>query len=170
MRHARIVLSSLVLLGLATAQSSGPAAQSSPAFEKIKSLAGEWEGKAIEGEKELPKHTSFRVVSDGSAVMNVLNSGEPGEMVSLFHMDGKELLLTHYCSAHNQPRMRMVASIDPNTIAFEFKDATNLASLKDGHMDHMKIIFVDADHHVEEWSYLDNGKMQTGRFEFHRKK
>ena len=63
--------------------------------------------------------------------------------------------------------MRAAANADPNNILFEFKDATNVGP-KDGRMDHVRFIMIDADHHVEEWSYKANGTIQTGRFEFHR--
>ena len=42
-----------------------------------------------------------------------MNSGTPHEMITMFHMDQAELLATHYCSAHNQPRMRAVPSGQP---------------------------------------------------------
>ncbi len=37
------------------------------------------------------------------------NNG-PENMITMFHMDGDRLLMTHYCGAGNQPRMKLVAS------------------------------------------------------------
>ena len=159
-----------VFAALGVAQQKNPAVQSSGALDKLKSLAGEWEGKANEGGKEIPATATFRVVSDGSALMNVLAPGTPHEMVTTFHMDGSELLATHYCAAHNQPRFRAVSTSDPNVVAFEFKDATNLSSPAAGHMDRVKFTILDPDHHVEEWTFLANGNANTRRFEFHRKR
>lgn len=169
MKLASLVLGGLLLAAPAVAQESHPADQPSPAFDRLKTLAGEWEGTAVEEGKPVPARTTYRVVSDGSALLNDLDPGTPHEMVTMFHMDGKELLMTHYCAAHNQPRLRAVPGSDPKVIAFEFKDATNLASPDAGHMHRVKFKILDADHHVEEWTYLDHGKEQTGRFEFHRK-
>jgi hypothetical protein len=57
--------------GHATAQRTlGQRKPSSPMFDQIKTLAGEWEGKTSDG---TVVRTSYRVVSNGSAVMNVLN-------------------------------------------------------------------------------------------------
>ena len=147
------------------------AGQSTPAsagFERLKSLAGEWQGTTTEGGKEVSVDTSFRVVSDGSALMNDLMGGTRHEMITMFHMDGSQLMATHYCAAHNQPRFLMAPSANPKVIDFEFKDATNLASPTAPHMVRVKFTFVDADHHTEDWTFLANGQKTTRRFEFHR--
>jgi hypothetical protein len=158
-----------LLAGLGLAQQANAQAQSSASFDKLKSLAGEWEGSATEGGKEIPATSSFRVVSDGSVLMNVLAAGTPHEMVTMFHMDGSDLLATHYCAAHNQPRFRLASTPDPNVFVFEFKDATNLAGAAAPHMVGVKLRLVDANHHYEDWTFLANGQTSTRRFDFHRK-
>ena len=122
-----------------------------------------------EGGKQSPVSTSFRVVSDGSALMNVLGAGTPHEMVTMFHMDNSDLLATHYCAVHNQPRFRFVPSSEPSVLTFVFKDATNLASPSAPHMVGLKITFVDANRHFEDWTFLAEGQKSTSRFDFHRK-
>jgi len=172
MKTMRVLVAGLVFAGLALAQGASPAGKSVAAaasFEKLKSLAGEWEGNLSKGGQQIPATTSFRVVSDGSALMNVLGAGTPHEMVTMFHTDKADLLATHYCAAHNQPRFRLVPSPESNVVIFEFKDATNLASPTSTHMVGLKITFVDANHHTEDWTSLENGKKGTSRFEFHRK-
>ena len=138
-------------------------------FAKIRSLAGDWEGGVVHDGNLMPAATTFRLVSDNSAVMGDLAPGTPHEMITMFHMDGKDLLATHYCSHHNQPRLRAVPSTGPNVIEFVFKDATNLAGPADPHMIGVKFTIPDANHHVEEWTALENGRPVTLRFEFHRK-
>jgi hypothetical protein len=145
-----------------------PAAPSNPAFDKMKTLVGNWEGKAQDSGKEFPATTSFKLVSGGSVIMDVLGEGTPHEMVTMVHMDGKDVMATHYCAAMNQPRFTAVAGA-PNQIVFDFKDGTNIAP-GDGHMQKVVFTFVDADHHNEDWTYRDKGKDSTGHFEFHRKK
>jgi hypothetical protein len=172
MRTTKIFIMLAVLAGVAFTQSpalAGPPDAGSGAFDKLKSLAGEWEGKANEAGHDMPTTTSFRVVSDNSAILNVLGAGTPHEMVTMFHMDGKDFLATHYCAVHNQPRFRYVSSSDPKVVAFDFKDATNLASPTAPHMVAVKFTIVDASHHYEDWTFLANGKTSTTRFEFHRK-
>ena len=109
------------------------------------------------------------LVADGSAIMHNLDPGSSHEMITIIHTDGPDLMATHYCSAHNQPRMKLIPSADSNSLLFDFKDGTNIAP-GDGHMQSVKFIFVDPDHHFEDWSYIDGGKVYTRRFDFHRKK
>ena len=166
MKSLTMWIAVLAFAAVGWSQSASPA----KSFDKLKSLDGEWEGNMNEGGKQMPATTSFRVVSGGSAILNVLGAGTPHEMVTMFHMDNSDLLATHYCAAQNQPRFRMVPSSEPNAINFDFKDATNLSSPTAPHMVGVKIVFVDATHHYADWTFLDNkGQKSTSRFEFRRK-
>ena len=133
-------------------------APSTPEWQQLKSLVGTWEGTVSEGGKQMPTMIEVRMTGDGSAIMHWMAKDTPYEMVTMFHPDGpKTLIATHYCSAHNQPRMQMVSSSAPNQIAFRFKDGTNIGP-GDGHMVGLVITFIDANHHDEAWSYEDHGK------------
>jgi len=134
-------------------------------FETIKSLAGNWEGKTPKGQAVT---VSYRVTSGGSAVMSEIQSED--DMISMFHMDGDRLLMTHYCGAGNQPRMKAASSSDAKSVAFEMIDATNLASPTAGHMHKAVFTVVDADHHTEDWYFIQDGKEMHERFEMTRKK
>jgi hypothetical protein len=172
MKSMKVLLAVALLGGLALAQTSNPSTSSAAAgasFDRLKSLAGEWEGTTNEAGHTMATTTSFRVVSDGSALMNVLAASTPHEMVTMFHMDGNDLLGTHYCAAHNQPRFRYVFSPDSNVVAFEFKDATNLASPEAPHMVGVRFTLIDQNHHLEDWTFLANGQASVRRFDFHRK-
>ncbi len=160
MKTLRIAVAIFVVL-LATAA----LADSAPAFEKIKSLDGSWEGKASNG---MPVQVSFRTTSGGSAVLSEIKGKE--DMVSMFHMDGDRLLLTHYCAAGNQPRMVGTVSPDGKTIKFDFVDATNVLPSQPGHMQHLTVTIVDANHHTEEWDFAANdGKTMHEVFDLSRK-
>jgi hypothetical protein len=162
MKSARIVLSTLLL---ATAVSfSQTAAQKS--FDQIKSLAGTWEGKNSQGE---PLQVTFKSTAGGSAVMGEI-AGHGHDMITMFHLDGPDrLLVTHYCSAGNQPRMLASASPDGKTISFDFFDATNLAAPEAGHMQRLVVTMLDANHHTEEWHFADHGKEMKELFDLQRK-
>jgi hypothetical protein len=68
------------------------------AFDKLKALAGEWEGKDGEGN---PLKMSYEVVSGGTAVMEKIHNVHNENMVTLYHQDRNGLLATHYCSIGN---------------------------------------------------------------------
>jgi hypothetical protein len=100
--------------------------------------------------------------------METMAAGTPYEMVTIYHMDGDRFLATHYCAAHNQPRMEALHS-DGNTVEFKFIDGTNIAA-GDAHMEAVKVTLADADHHKELWTSDNNGKPDTMEFDFHRVK
>ena len=51
MNSLKVLVTVAAFAGLGLSQQSNPPAQSSAAFDKLKSLAGEWEGKANENGK-----------------------------------------------------------------------------------------------------------------------
>jgi len=162
------VLLLITMAGFADEHKSAIAPNAS--FDKLKALDGAWVGTMMAGDKPYPANTRFMLVSDGSALMAWLGEGTPYEMITVFHMDGNDLMATHYCAAHNQPRFVAVAGGDPNRVVLKFKDGTNIGA-HDGHMQGVTFIFDGADHHVEEWSYIDGqGKITTSQFDFKRKK
>lgn len=158
----------LVLSFAATAAFGQISAQKS--FDQLKSLAGSWEGKDSKGR---PLSVSFRDIARGSALMSeIRKEGHDGamfSMISMIHLDGpNRLLLTHYCSTGNQPRMAATTSPDGKTITFNFFDATNLATPDDGRFRRVVFTIVDANHHTEEWNFIDHGKEIKDLFELHR--
>src|ERR1700761_319403 len=126
MRMRRLILT-LALLLLSTAAFAQSAAQTS--FEQLKALAGSWEG-TFDGQ---PMHVTLRVTSKGNALMHEMRGPGPDDPITMFHLDGQRLLLTHYCDAGNQPRMAATISPDGKTIVFDFLEATNLLSSQHGH-------------------------------------
>ncbi len=136
-------------------------------WQKLKSLVGEWDGVVEQGGKQVPTKAEVRMTGDDSAIMHVLGRGTPHEMVTMIHPDGKRLLATHYCAAHNQPRMALVPSKKPNEVGFEFVDGTNIGP-GEGHMKSLVITFVDANHHDEAWT--DSSSAQPAVFRFTRTK
>ncbi len=142
--------------------------KSTPAFEKIKSLAGTWKGK---DEKDKSFTVSYKVVSAGSAVMEELSMPEDQDaMITMYHPDGKSTVLTHYCSMGNQPRMRSRGlSKDGKTIDFSFVDATNLSAPDADCMTNLKLTFKDPDHFSQEWTMRMGGKTPPHEiFEYER--
>ena len=167
MRMARQLL--IGFLGLTSVVAVARAAgKSQPEFDKLKSLAGNWEGKASDGR---PVHVNYQVVSAGSALMESIGEGAGGQMITVYHMDGDRLMMTHYCSAGNQPRMRADrSSSTPSVIRFTFVDVTNLSAPDAGHMQAHSILWKDADHITHLWTWREKGQDRTETFELARLK
>ena len=116
---------SLCLLLAATFTLAQTATQKS--FDQLKSLTGSWEGKNSQGK---PLMVSFRDTAGGSALMSEIQGEGHDNMISMFNLDGpNRLVLTHYCSAGNQPRMAATASINsiPSRSAPSIPGSSNTA-------------------------------------------
>lgn len=166
MKTIRVAGLSIVLLTTLNLLAQSPAQKS---FDLMKSLGGDWEGKTQAGDSV---EVAYHMTGGGSALMSEINTSKPGhseEMISMIHMDGDRLLLTHYCSAGNQPRMQATISPDGKTITFDFVDATNLTAAQPGHMQRVIFTFTDSNHHTEEWHFAAPGKEMVQRFELERK-
>jgi hypothetical protein len=150
----------LSLSATAETPATGPVAPPTPAqraFERFKALAGEWQGQSTKGWTD---KSVFKVIAAGSCVLGTTFDAHPNEtMLTMYHMDGEHLMLTHYCVAKNQPRMRATEiSEDGNTIVFTFLDATNLASRDKGHMDKAMFRFESDDRFTTKWTWYQNGQ------------
>jgi hypothetical protein len=162
MKAARIAIT-LLFIFVTSAAFAASAAQTS--FDELKSLNGTWEGKTSNGQTA---QVIYRVTSNGSALMSKIKGKE--DMISMFNLDGDRVVLTHYCSAGNQPRMVASGSPDGKTITFNFLDVTNLGAPDAGHMTRVVLSMPDANHHTEEWTYTDHGKEMKEVFDLWRKK
>lgn len=154
------MLSMLALLLLLPIPPGGaPVSRAAAAFEKLKALEGDWNSYSTKG---WSGDMSLRVIARGSAIVATSHFEEahPGEtMLSVFHLDGDRLLLTHYCVARNQPRLEATElSPDLSTITFTFRDATNLASRDAGHMDKAVYRFGATDAFTSRWTWYQKGK------------
>lgn len=140
----------------AAAPKSEAAAPSSP-LDRIKGLAGTWTGTGGHGEQKMEMSVTYRVTGGGSAVVETLFPGTEHEMVTVYHMNGDRLELTHYCAAGNQPHMVAEPAKEPNVLSFRCAGGTNMKE-SDMHMHAATLTFVDADRMKGVWSSVQDGK------------
>ena len=151
----------------ATQARPGPAkSQTTSAFDRLKLLVGEWQGKTENGR---PARLSYALISGGTCVQETLSHGDT-DMVTIYCPDGDRLMMTHYCADNNQPRMRAepVAG-EAREIVFSFVDATNLSGPSAGHMHRLVLTFPDASHLTQVWTYRRGDTDQKEVFHFERK-
>jgi hypothetical protein len=139
-----------------------------PGFEKMKSLAGTWQADT----KGMGKVTvTYRVVAGGSTVMETIAPGTNHEMVTMYHMDDEDLVLTHYCVLGNQPRMKAQKDSKDGTLDFRCTGGSNMKCATDEHMHSAMFTFTDADHLTAEWGNMKGGKADhTMKFDYVRQK
>jgi hypothetical protein len=164
MKSLRFLFPLVALLTLSTPVFAQSDAQKS--FDLLKSLAGTWRGpvKTVPAQADMegqPVWVTLRVTSRGNAIVHEMK--EPGtpddpnhdDPVTLLYLDGDRLLLTHYCDAGNRPRMVAKASPDGKIVEFDFVDVSG--STQYGHMHHAVFTIIDANHHIEDWTYMQPG-------------
>ncbi|HTS24949.1 MAG TPA: hypothetical protein VMH81_03695 [Bryobacteraceae bacterium] len=153
-----LLLAALFLAGSASFAAdtkTEPNTNAAAAFARLKTLVGDWTADTEMGKTRL----SYELIAGGTALVERFTSEKEAPMLTVYHFDGNRLMLTHYCSAGNQPRMQ-AGTFNPETgeIQFLFLDATNLASPSAGHMHNAKIRLVDQNHMSAEWQFYENGQ------------
>jgi len=145
-----------VMLAVKADSGASLAPDTQAAWDNLKKLDGEWEGTG----NGSPAKVIYRLVSNGNTVMETLFPGTPHEMITMYHLDGPQLVLTHYCAAGNQPRMTLDKSgSKPGYLVFAFSGGSNMDPKKDGHIHSGRIKVLDLDHIESEWDYFENDKL-----------
>ncbi len=180
MKFLRVMLSGVVLMALSTVAFAQSDAQKS--FDKMKSLAGSWEGRVTTvppqpgmGDGAI-LDVSLRVTSRGNALVHEMKAAGTADdptrydhPVTMFYLENDRLLLTHYCDAGNRPRMAARTSPDGKTVEFDFLDLAG--GTQYGHMHHAVFTVIDANHHTEDWTYMMPGdKPVNAHFDLQRTK
>ncbi|MBN9520589.1 hypothetical protein J0H58_19050 [bacterium] len=138
----------VVALG-AGARSQEPAAKTAapanPTFEKLKGMVGTWVEADKDGKPTEKVVSVARLTAGGSTITETLFPGTPMEMMSVYHLDGADVVMTHYCMLGNQPRMKAAPGSAPNQIRWVFTGGSNLDVAKDAHMHGAVVTFLNSD-------------------------
>jgi|SRR6266436_2287240 len=166
MKFRRLTLFAVASLLLSTIVSGQSGAQKS--FDSLKTLAGSWQARLLvtPPQPEMADGTtmqiSLHVTSRGNALVHEMKeAGKPDDPshydhpLTMLYLDGDRLYLTHYCDAGNRPRMVAKASPDGKTLEFDFVDVAG--GTEYGHMHHATFTLIDANHHIEDWTYMTPG-------------
>jgi len=139
---------------------------SAAAFAQLKSLAGEW-GAVQDGVRVRETYT---VTANGTALLAETRPANESPMITMFTVDGKRLLATHYCSAGNQPHLVAASPADLHEgLAFTFDRVTGMKTPEDWHNTGITISLDDPNHMTQTWSWFYKGKAGTTVFHYTRK-
>jgi hypothetical protein len=164
----RFLVGGLVLLALTAGvrsddkPSKAPAAAPHAGLERLKKLAGTWVAADSDGKPTDQIVSVIKVTAAGSAVHETLFPGQPHEMVSVYHRDGDDLVMTHFCALGNQPRMKADPKSPANQIHFKFAGGSNIDPAKDMHMHEGTLTFIDEDHIEFSGVCWEGGKPAKG--------
>ena len=153
-----------VAIGLALTLSPDIAAHGEPrvdareGFERLKRLVGTW-SVTVDGRTST---ATYKLTGGGRVLME-----DMGGMATAYYLDVDKLVLTHFCGAGNQPRMRM-QKIDDRQMSFQMFDITNLANPKAYHSTHVDIVFVSEDRVDLTYRGITDGRVSTQVFQMTR--
>lgn len=145
MRPVLAVLGVLLLTG--ATPSDAVEAPGPRMFERMKALAGEWEGtyewsQGRSGGGQL--RVSYFLTGAGSALVESLIQGGVTTMTTVYHLDGNQLRMTHYCAARNQPRLKAVRVDDAaGSAEFTLVDVTGVGPKNPGYVEGFLIELLD---------------------------
>jgi hypothetical protein len=160
----RFVCGSLLLLVFTASPSYGVEDSPSKAgqvFAKMKKLVGDWVELDAQGKPTGKIVTSFRLTAGGSALIETIFPGTDHEMVSVYHLDKDDLVLTHYCVLNNQPRLKADLASPANTIVFNCVSVGNAKDADAQHIHKGTIVFVGEDRLDAKWDMCEKGKCST---------
>ena len=152
---ACLALLQSVFAGLGETQ--GSSYSGSKEFERIKNLAGIWEGTSNMGKEAQKVRVEYRSTAGGSAMVETLFPGTPEEMISVYYDREGRLVMTHYCMLQNQPHMRLDRSA-LDRLDFLFSEGGNIDPAKDSHMHALTLSFPDKNRLIQKWTFFEDGK------------
>jgi hypothetical protein len=166
MSPARFAFTILIYLALACL-SHAEEGSGVTAFGQLKSLAGDWEGtyewtgaRTATGSM----NATYYVTGNGSALVENLTMEGVPVMTSVYHLDGADLRMTHFCAAQNQPRLKAQrVDLAHGTIDFGFVDVTNLRSADAAHVQGLEMRLIDSNHITLTFLFRSPGKESRER-------
>lgn len=121
----RVVMWALGGFALAphTAEAQSDALRPDQAFQSLKALVGDWEGRAEGGGTVL---VNYRLIALDSVLVETWTMSPTRTSMTVYHLDGDALMATHDCPQGNQPRLDYHPELSGRRLEFLFRDATNL--------------------------------------------
>jgi hypothetical protein len=158
----RILLLAVVVCSSTPGRSEAQEGANAAALAQLRSLAGEWEGPlewtgARTGTGKV--NATYYETGNGSAVVENLAMDGVLSMSSVYHLDGSDLRMTHYCGAQNQPRLKARRiDVAKGILDFDFVDATNLRTPDAPHVYGLEMRLLNADHITITFLFEGGGK------------
>jgi hypothetical protein len=142
-------------------------------YERLKTLAGTWRG-SVEwtGARTGSGTMSVRyyVTGNGTALVEDLETDGTIAMTSVYHLDGSDLRLTHFCGAGNQPRLKAsVVDAPAGHVRFAFVDITNLKTPESGHVSAVELRLDGTQKMTLIFTFVGGGRESYERIELTRR-
>src|SRR5512134_958703 len=159
-KSLRTVLAVAALSAACALPALADGADHKAAFERIRSLAGDWAGRMEDPLSGPPAGVRFELASGGQAVIERQNAGQSFESVVVYFLAGGKLRATLYSGAGNQPGYRLGKDSTAELLLFELDGGTGLDSARDGHVHRGEIRILAPDRIEERWFHYVGPKEQ----------
>lgn len=148
--------------GIGPDSRSGVRLDARTAMERLKRLEGSWSSqeKGREGNRGT---VTYRLTGGDNVLVE-----DMGGMMTTYHLDGDRLMVTHYCGAGNQPRMRAKV-LDGGRFTFEMFDITNLRTPQSYHTTGLEVTFLSDDRVDVTYSGTTDGRASSQVFQLTRR-
>ncbi len=146
-----------------TIVSAASKARAAAMLGKVGSLVGQWD--LVKENGKVADHAGsivFAKTSGGTAVREIMLPGTKFEMTNLYHMNGPDMVCTHYCAAGNQPRMICTdPAADGTSFTFRLESATNVVDESQSVMAELTLkVSADGQTLIEDWRNLEGGEIK----------
>lgn len=152
MKIATIV--SLIFVVLAPLPARADEHNAKQLFERLKTLEGKWRI----AEPARDTEVQFKVMSNGSALVETWRMSATRSSITIYALDGDRLLVTHFCPQGNAPRLAYVDTDKKGVHHFEFLDGTNLQDGDGSHQHVFWMRFISDSAFIRSETYIKNGE------------
>ncbi len=122
-------------------------------FSQLKDFEGEW--RITEPSRDTI--VTFEVIASGSAVVERWTMSPTRTSMTVYALDGDDLIVTHYCPQENAPRLKLVRTDSNGIHRFSFLDGLNLQDKEGSHQHAFWMQVKSSSQFVRGETYIKNG-------------
>jgi hypothetical protein len=126
-------------------------------FAALTALVGDWEG-TYSGSGSTHQ-VNYRMTAGGSVLVETWTMSPTRESMTMYSVDGDQLVATHYCPQGNQPRLALVGADADGRLQFRFRDGGNLQNPEGSHQHAMWLSLDLPEHFTRSETYVGNAEM-----------
>lgn len=140
-------------MATAVAAPTDVALSAADVFARLSGLVGDWTGTFENGRSH---RVNYRLSAGGSILVETWALAPDRESITIYSVDGDELLATHYCPQGNQPRLSLASAGKSGRFDFVLKDGGNLSVPGGWHQHRMWLQLGDSDSFTRSETYVEN--------------
>ncbi|HTE40393.1 MAG TPA: hypothetical protein VK629_06180 [Steroidobacteraceae bacterium] len=122
-------------------------------FDELKTLVGDWKSSNLKSATSI----NYRLIANGSALVETWTMSPSRGSMTVYTMDGKRLIATHYCPQGNAPRLELISTGKSGVHYFLFFDGSNIQDASSSHEHAFSISIEHPGRLVRSETYISNG-------------